>query len=95
MNCKTFSLLEIWDFYEWWVYCYHARTARATFEWDVAPIPHFEGKPQSSLIVTDSIVLFKDSKVKEEASKFLDFFYSDPWRLEFDKLIGFLRSLNL
>lgn len=60
-----------------------------TFKWDVAPIPHFEGKPQSSLIVTDSIVLFKDSKVKEEASKFLDFFYSDAWRLEFDKMIGF------
>ncbi len=43
----------------------------ATFEWDVAPIPHFEGKPQSSLIVTDSIVLFKDSKVKEKLLNFL------------------------
>ncbi|WP_369017957.1 sugar ABC transporter substrate-binding protein [Thermatribacter velox] len=59
------------------------------FKWDVAPMPHFEGKPQSTLIVTDSIVMFKDSKVKEAAGKFLDFFYSDEWRLEFDKLVGF------
>lgn len=60
-----------------------------TFKWDVAPMPHFEGKPQSTLIVTDSIVLFKTSDAKEEAGKFLDFFYSDPWRIQFDKLVGF------
>jgi len=60
-----------------------------TFKWDVAPLPHFEGKPQSSLIVTDCMVMFNSSKAKAEASKFLDFFYSDEWRLEFDKLIGF------
>lgn len=59
------------------------------FKWDVAPLPHFEGKPQSSLIVTDAMVMFNDSKAKAEASKFLDFFYSDEWRLEFDKLVGF------
>mgnify|MGYP001054299576 CR=1 FL=1 len=61
----------------------------AQFSWSVAPMPHFEGKPQSTIIITDSIVLFKDSQAKEEAGKFLDFFYSDPWRLEFDKLVGF------
>ncbi|MGQ9622946.1 MAG: extracellular solute-binding protein [Candidatus Caldatribacteriaceae bacterium] len=61
----------------------------ATFKWDVAPMPHFEGKSQSTIIITDSIVLFKDSQAKEEAAKFLDFFYSDPWRLQFDKLVGF------
>jgi multiple sugar transport system substrate-binding protein len=60
-----------------------------TFKWDVAPMPHFEGKPQSTLIVTDSIVLFKTSDAKEEAGKFLDFFYSDPWRIQFDKMVGF------
>ena len=58
--------------------------ANVPFKWDVAPIPPFEGKPQSSLIVTDAMVMFKDSKAKAEASKFLDFFYSDDWRLEFD-----------
>ncbi len=63
--------------------------ANVPFKWDVAPIPPFEGKPQSSLIVTDAMVMFKDSKAKAEASKFLDFFYSDDWRLEFDKLVGF------
>jgi len=60
-----------------------------SFKWDVAPIPPFEGNSQSSLIVTDVLVMFKDSKSKAEASKFLDFFYSDEWRLEFDKLVGF------
>jgi len=59
------------------------------FEWDVAPLPHFEGKPQSSLIVTDSIVMFSDSEAKEEAGLFLEFFYSDEWRLPFDQMIGF------
>jgi multiple sugar transport system substrate-binding protein len=59
------------------------------FKWDVAPMPHFKGKPQSSLLVTDSIVMFKSSKNKKAAAKFLEFFYQDKWRLEFDKLVGF------
>lgn len=59
------------------------------FKWDVAPMPHFKGKPPSTLLVTDSIVMFKSSKNKAAAAKFLEFFYQDKWRLEFDKLVGF------
>lgn len=59
------------------------------FRWDVAPMPHFKGKPQSTLLVTDSIVMFKSSKNKQAAAKFLEFFYQDQWRFEFDKLVGF------
>ena len=59
------------------------------FGWAPAVIPHFEGKPSAPLFITDTIVMFNSSKSKAEAGKFLDFFYQDEWRLQFDKLTGF------
>jgi multiple sugar transport system substrate-binding protein len=59
------------------------------FGWAPALIPHFEGKPRAPLFITDTIVMFKDAKNKDGAAKFLEFFYQDEWRLEFDKLTGF------
>lgn len=59
------------------------------FPWGVAQMPHFAGKSPSTLVVTDSIVMFKASKNKSAAAKFLEFFYQDTWRLAFDKLVGF------
>ena len=59
------------------------------FGWAPALIPHFEGKPRASLFVTDTIVMFNSSKNKKAAAKFLEFFYQDEWRLQFDKLVGF------
>ena len=67
------------------------------FEWAPALIPHFEGKSPAPLFITDTVVMFNTSKNKEAAGKFLDFFYQDKWRLEFDKLVGFppvLKSLG-
>jgi len=59
------------------------------FGWAPALIPHFEGKPNAALFITDTIVMFNSSKNKPAAAKFLEFFYSDEWRLQFDKLTGF------
>lgn len=59
------------------------------FGWAPALIPHFEGKPRASLFITDTMVMFNSAKNKAGAAKFLEFFYQDQWRLEFDKLTGF------
>ncbi|PID59022.1 hypothetical protein CSB45_01010 [candidate division KSB3 bacterium] len=59
------------------------------FKWAPAVIPYFEGKSRVPLFITDTIVMFNTSENKAEAGKFLDFFYQDKWRLEFDKLTGF------
>jgi len=59
------------------------------FGWAPALIPHFAGKPRAPLFITDTIVMFKSSKNKKAAAKFLEFFYQDEWRLKFDKLVGF------
>ena len=59
------------------------------FGWAPAPSLHFEGKPRASLYVTDSIVMFKASKDKAAAAKFLEFLFQDEWRLRFDQLAGF------
>ncbi|NPV53594.1 MAG: sugar ABC transporter substrate-binding protein [Firmicutes bacterium] len=59
-------------------------------KWGVAPMPHNDGKPQSTLMVTDSIVMFKSSKNKEAAVKYLNFIYQDKYRLEFNKAFGML-----
>lgn len=59
------------------------------FKWAPALIPHFEGHPRAPLFVTDTVVMFNSSKDKAAAAKFLEFFYQDEWRLEFDKLVGF------
>jgi multiple sugar transport system substrate-binding protein len=61
----------------------------AEFGWAPAPMPTFEGKPATTLFITDTVVMFKSSKNKEAAAKFLEFFFGDEWRLQFDKLTGF------
>lgn len=56
----------------------------------VAPIPTGPGGTPSTYGVTDSIVLFANSKVKDEAFKFLDFLFTTEQRTTFDKVEGFL-----
>ena len=56
----------------------------------VAPIPAGPGGAQGTYGVTDSIVMFKNSKVKDEAWKFLDFIFTTDQRTKFDKVEGFL-----
>lgn len=63
--------------------------AGATFDLRYGQIPPFKGQKQTSLIITDSIAIFKDAENKEAAGKFLDFFYKDEWKAQFDALIGF------
>jgi multiple sugar transport system substrate-binding protein len=63
--------------------------AGGTFDLRYAQIPPFAGQKQTSLIITDSIAMFKDSKNLEAAGKFLDFFYQDEWKARFDEMIGF------
>lgn len=56
----------------------------------VAPIPAGPNGDQGTYGVTDSIVMFKNSKVKDEAWKFLDFLFTTEERTQFDKVEGFL-----
>ncbi len=56
----------------------------------VAPIPAGPTGDQGTYGVTDSIVLFANSKVKDEAWKFLDFLFTTDQRTKFDKVEGFL-----
>jgi multiple sugar transport system substrate-binding protein len=56
----------------------------------VAPIPAGPGGDRGTYGVTDSIVLFENSKVKDEAWKFLDFLFTTEQRIKFDKVEGFL-----
>ena len=56
----------------------------------VAPIPSGPGGAQGTYGVTDSIVMFKNSKVKDEAWKFLDYIFTTEMRTKFDKVEGFL-----
>jgi multiple sugar transport system substrate-binding protein len=56
----------------------------------VAPIPAGPNGDQGTYGVTDSIVLFANSKVKDEAWKFLDFIFTTEQRTKFDKVEGFL-----
>lgn len=56
----------------------------------VAPIPTGPSGKTSTYGVTDSIVLFQNSKVKDEAFKFLDFLFTTDQRTKFDKVEGFL-----
>ncbi len=65
------------------------KQANATFKVQYAQIPPFAGKKQAGLIITDSIAFFSKAKGLKEAGKFIDFFYKDEWKGEFDKLIGF------
>jgi len=55
----------------------------------IAPIP--AGSTQATYGVTDSIVIFASSEVKDEAFKFLhDAVFTDKWRREFTLKEGFL-----
>ena len=55
-----------------------------------APIPTGPNGDGGTYGVTDSIVLFANSKVKDEAWKFLDFLFTTEQRIAFDKVEGFL-----
>ena len=48
------------------------------------------GTTHSTYAVTDSIVMFNNSKVKQAAWKFLDFIFTKEPRVEFNKNEGFL-----
>jgi len=65
-----------------------AKQAGAPFQPKYGQIPPFAGQKQKSLIITDSIAMFKGTNL-EAAGKFLDFFYQDEWKAKFDEAIGF------
>jgi multiple sugar transport system substrate-binding protein len=56
----------------------------------VAPIPAGASGEQGTYGVTDSIVMFENSKNKDEAWQFLDFLFTTDQRTKFDKVEGFL-----
>ncbi len=59
-------------------------------QYGVAAIPAGPSGVRGTYGVTDSIVLFENSKVKDEAWKFLDFLFTTEQRTKFDKIEGFL-----
>jgi multiple sugar transport system substrate-binding protein len=59
-------------------------------QYGVAPIPAGPSGAKGTYGVTDSIVLFDNSKVKDEAWQFLDFLFTTEQRTKFDKVEGFL-----
>ena len=59
-------------------------------KYGVAPIPAGPKGDQGTYGVTDSIVLFANSKNKDEAWKFLDYLFTTDQRTKFDKVEGFL-----
>jgi multiple sugar transport system substrate-binding protein len=62
-------------------------------DYGIAAIP--KGSTQATYGVTDSIVMFADSEVKEEAWKFLsEAAFTDKWRNEFTQKEGFLPVFN-
>jgi len=56
--------------------------------YQVMPFP--EESAKATYGVTDTLMLFADSDVKEEAWKFIEFAYKDEWRTKFDHGEGFL-----
>jgi multiple sugar transport system substrate-binding protein len=65
------------------------KDAGANIPLTYAQIPPFQGQKQQSLIITDSVAMFKKAKNLAAAGKFLDFFYQDRWKAKFDELVGF------
>ena len=59
-----------------------------TLDYGIAPVP--AGTNSSTYAVTDSVVMFKNSKVKPTAWKFLDYIFTAAPRIEFTKGEGFL-----
>jgi multiple sugar transport system substrate-binding protein len=66
------------------------KTEAPNLPYGVAPIPAGPGGDRGTYGVTDSIILFENSKVKDEAWKFLDFLFTTEQRIKFDKVEGFL-----
>ena len=64
------------------------KTEAPDLNYGVAPIP--SGGANGTYGVTDSIVMFDNSKVKDEAWSFLDFIFQDEWRSKFTRTEGFL-----
>lgn len=54
----------------------------------IMPFP--EGKAKATYGVTDTLMMFADSEVKDAAWKFIEFAYKDEWRTKFDHGEGFL-----
>ncbi len=63
-------------------------TEAPSLNYGVAPVP--KEVRNATYAVTDSVVLFKNSKVKPAAFKFLDFLFTKAPRVEFTKNEGFL-----
>ena len=59
-----------------------------SLDYGIVPVP--KGATSSTYAVTDSIVMFSNSKVKQEAYKFLEFLFAKQPRVEFNKAEGFL-----
>jgi multiple sugar transport system substrate-binding protein len=59
-----------------------------TLSYGVVPVP--KGTTTATYAVTDSVVMFNNSKVKEAAAKFLDFLFTKEPRVEFTRNEGFL-----
>ncbi|MBN9307946.1 MAG: sugar ABC transporter substrate-binding protein [Devosia sp.] len=57
-------------------------------KYKILPFP--EGKAKATYGVTDTLMMFADSDVKEAAWKFIEFAYKDEWRTKFDHGEGFL-----
>ncbi|MDR6291378.1 MULTISPECIES: ABC transporter substrate-binding protein [Inquilinus] len=64
------------------------KTEAPNLQYGVAPVP--KGTTSATYAVTDSIVMFDNSKVKDEAWKFLDFLFQNDWREKFTVNEGFL-----
>ncbi len=59
-----------------------------TLDYGIVPVP--KGTTSSTYAVTDSVVMFKNSKVKKSAWKFLDYLFTKEPRVAFTKGEGFL-----
>ena len=67
---------------------YQIATEAPKLDYGIVPVP--KGTTSSTYAVTDSVVMFKNSKVKQAAWKFLDFLFTKEPRVEFTKGEGFL-----
>ena len=63
-------------------------TEAPKLDYGIVPVP--KGTTSSTYAVTDSVVMFKNSKVKQAAWKFLDFLFTKEPRVEFTRGEGFL-----
>jgi multiple sugar transport system substrate-binding protein len=61
-------------------------------DYGIVPMP--KGTTVSTYAVTDSIVMFANSKVKPAAYKFLDYIFTKDPRIEFNKNEGFLPTTS-